>query len=58
MKKKNNQKEQAENQNDQWMTVEFIGITLENFTAHVYCGITGCMREEKRQHEQPCSCHY
>ncbi len=55
---KEQENEQAEDQNDQRMAVQFVGIALENLAAHVDGGIAGGVGAEKQEQQQPSRCHY
>jgi hypothetical protein len=49
---------QTEDHDDQRVTVQFIGVTLEHLAAHIYGGIAGSMGAKEEKEQQSGSSHY
>ena len=48
----------AENEDDQGVAVELVGVALKYRAAHVDRGIAGSVRAEEEQEQQPRRSHY
>lgn len=58
MDNKENKNGQTENNDNQGMAMQFVGIALKDLAAHIDRSISGSVGAEEEKEQQPCHSHY